>query len=192
MLKIYFSINRKVLRYIPLKTRVVLKSKLPKSICIFSKVKETVSFMPNKIYSFTSDFNWRATFVTNAIQIAFPFLIKWWPLLCCSFKVAWNFCRKYDFWRRAEGTTRWRKLTRPSLEISNPISVKFLTDTMRRENFLASPRVKSSKPSYHPRKSELALRYRHEGEVSLHTTATSKKFRIPDHRSVSGKLGSRA
>lgn len=103
---------------------------LPKSICVPSKVKETMFFMPKRIYefhSFTSDFDWRSTFVTNAIQIAFPLLIKW-RLLFVVLSRWLDFCRKYDFWRRAEGTARWRKLTRPSLGISNPISVKFLTD----------------------------------------------------------------
>jgi len=71
MLEIYFSNNfRMILR---LKQEVFWNA-AEVNLC-FLKSK-TMFFMPNKIYSFTSDFDWRATFVTNAIQIAFPFLIK--------------------------------------------------------------------------------------------------------------------
>jgi len=83
----------------------------------------------------------------DAIQIACLFLIIQ-RVSSVVLSRRFDFYWRYDFWCRAEETTRWRKLTRPSPGISNPISVNFLHDTTRRENFLANPRVKSS--GHHP------------------------------------------
>lgn len=152
--------------------------------------------MSNKIYNFTNNFDLRTTFVKNAIQIAFSFVIKQRSSLLffpgsLIFVESWRFltpCRGND----AQGDENWPDLPQEFL-------IQFLSSFSYADDatWKFSCEVKSSGNhlcSFEKGKDELALRYQIWRRSFFTQRQQVRNFvcvRVPDYSSVSAKLGSR-
>lgn len=175
---------------------------LPKSIYILSRVKETVCFFyAKRDLQFHEWFRLKGHVCDKRNSNRASLLDKMvgsrdsGGSSLLFFQGSLIFVRSTIFDIVPRETARWRKLTRPSLGISNPISVKFLTDDATWK-FSREPASE---------KFEAILLSKGKRWASTSAPAPVAKFlytqrqqvrnfacaRIPDHRSVSAKLTSR-